>query len=223
MEKETKTVKKATVKKATVKKARTPKKIEVVEAIIDDIEEIEEVVEVEEIKPKKTFRELRSEFRSKKNDIEVEIINLNSCTTVSRDRNGRVLFRLNNTGDREFITLADLFDVANVNKDVFRKHMIAIIDVDSEDGYTIEDVLTYLNLEEIYQDNEIENYDTDYVGQILKLDTRKFERFIEDANEDLVRMVASRAVDLYKKKKFDSRIKEMALAKRLNREDLFED
>ena len=101
--------------------------------------------------------------------------------------------------------------------------MIAIIDVDSEDGYTIEDVLTYLNLEEIYQDNEIENYDTDYVGQILKLDTRKFERFIEDANEDLVRMVASRAVDLYKKKKFDSRIKEMALAKRLNREDLFED
>ena len=223
MEKETKTVKKATVKKATVKKARTPKKIEVVEAIIDDVEEIEEVVEVEEIKPKKTFRELRSEFRSKKNDIEVEIINLNSCTTVSRDRNGRVLFRLNNTGDREFITLADLFDVANVNKDVFRKHMIAIIDVDSEDGYTIEDVLTYLNLEEIYQDNEIENYDTDYVGQILKLDTKKFERFIEDANEDLVRMVASRAVDLYKKKKFDSRIKEMALAKRLNREDLFED
>ena len=218
MKKDTKTV-----KKAVVKKAKTPKKIEVVEEIIDDVEEIEEVIEVEEVKPKKTFRELRSEFRNKKNDIEVEIINLNSCTTVSRDRNGRILFRLNNTGDREFITLADLFDVANLNKDVFRKHMIAIIDVDSEDGYTIEDVLTYLNLEEIYQDNEIENYDTDYIGQILKLDTRKFERLIEDANEDLVRMVASRAVDLYKKKKFDSRIKEAVLAKRLNREDLFED
>lgn len=223
MEKETKTVKKAVAKKAVVKKTRTPKKIDVVEEIIDDVEEIEETVEVEELKPKKTFRELRAEFRNKKNDIEVEIINLNSCATVSRDRNGRILFRLNNTGDREFITLADLFDVANLNKDVFRKHMIAIIDVDSEDGYTIEDVLTYLNLEEIYQDNEIENYDTDYIGQILKLDTRKFERVIEDSNEDLVRMVASRAVDLYKKKKFDSRIKESVLAKRLNREDLFED
>lgn len=219
--------KKEVVKKSTKvsKKSETkkPKEIEIIDEIIDDVEEVEETVEVEDIKPKKTYRELRSEFRNKKNDIEVEIVNLNSCTTVSRDRNGRVLFRLNNTGDREFITLADLFDVANLNKDVFRKHMIAIIDVDSEDGYTIEDVLTYLNLEEIYQDNGIENYDTDYIGQILKLDTRKFERFIEDANEELVRMVAGRAVDLYKKKKFDSRIKEMALAKRLNREDLFED
>ena len=219
--------KKETVKKGTrVSKKNEVKKvkeIEIIDEIIDDVEETEEVIEVEEIKPKKTYRELRAEFRSKKNDIEVEIVNLNSCTTVSRDRNGRLLFRLNNTGDREFITLADLFEVANVNKDVFKRHMIAIIDVDSEDDYTIEDILTYLNLDEIYQESEIENYDTDYIGQILKLDTRKFERFIEDANEHLVIMVASRAVDLYKKKKFDSRIKEMALAKRLNREDLFED
>ena len=223
---ETKVKKNGTVKKGTrVSKKNEVKKvkeIEIIDEIIDDVEEIEETIEVEEVKPKKTYRELRAEFRSKKNDIEVEIVNLNSCTTVCRDRNGRLLFRLNNTGDREFITLADMFEVANRHKGMFERHWIAIIDVDSEDGYTIEDILTYLNLDEIYQDNGIENYDTDYIGQILKLDTRKFERFIEDASEDLVRMVASRAVDLYQKKKFDSRIKEMALAKRLNREDLFE-
>ena len=53
MEKETKTVKKAVAKKAVVKKTRTPKKIDVVEEIIDDVEEIEEVIEVEEVNIKR--------------------------------------------------------------------------------------------------------------------------------------------------------------------------
>ena len=218
-EKIIKKTKKVTTRKSTKK---TPKEVEVVDAIIDDINE-EEIVEVEEIKSKKTVRELRAEFRDKKNEIEVEIINLNSCTTVYRDRTGRELFRLNNTGDRDFLTLADIYEVANRDKQMFEKHWIAIIDVESKYDYDIEDILTYLNLDEMYQEHNIENYDTDYISQILKMDVRKFEKFIEEANESLVRMVASRAVDLYKKKKFDSRIKEMALAKRLNREDLFED
>ena len=225
MEKETKNTKKTTVKKTTLKKdstkkARTPKQIEVVEAIIDDIE-VEETIEVEEVVPRKTYKELKREFRSKQYEIEVEILNLNSCATSCRGRDGRLIFEFNKSGDREFVSLADLLEVANRYKGYFEKHLIAIIDIDN-DEYDLEDIITYLNLDEIYQDNGIENYDTDYIGQILKLDTRKFERFIEDASEDLVRMVASRAVDLYQKKKFDSRIKEMALAKRLNREDLFE-
>lgn len=208
--------------KEVVKKTRSrkPKKVEVVEAIVDDVKVVDEV-KTEEIAPKKTYRELRSELRKLKNDLEVEIINLNSCTTSCRDRHDRILFKLENTGDREYLTLGDLFEVANKYKGLFKKHLIAIIDVDSDD-YTIEDILTYLNLEEIYQDNGIENYDTDYVGQILKMDVRKFERFIEESSIELVKIVASRAVELYRQKKFDSRIKEQALATRLGREDLFE-
>lgn len=207
------------VKKVAKKSAKKPKVVEVVDVIKDDVEEIEEVIE--EVVHKKTYRELRSELRKLKDDIEVEIINLNSCATSCRDRSGRLIFRLENTGDREFLTLAEIFDVANKHRGIFRKHWIAIIDVDSDD-YTIEDILTYLNLDEIYEENGIENYDTDYIGQILKMDVRKFEKFIEDASMEIVKMVASRAVDLYKQKKFDSRIKEQALASRLGREDLFE-
>ena len=213
-----KKTRKSTTRKTT-KKAK--KEVEVVEAIIDDVD-VEENVEVEEVKPRKTVRELRAEFRDKKNEIEVEIINLNSCATVCRDRTGRELFRLNNTGDRDFLTLADIYEVANRHKGMFEKHWIAIIDVESKYDYEIEDILTYLNLDEMYQEHNIENYDTDYISQILKMDVRKFEKYIEEANESLVRMVASRAVDLYRNKKFDSRIKENVLAKRLNREDLFE-
>ena len=199
---------------------RTPKVIETVEEIIDDIIE-EEIVEIEEIKSRKTLKELRQEFRKKKYEIEVEILNLNSCATTCRNREGRIIFDFNKSGDREFITLADASEVATRYKGFFEKHLIAIIDVDS-DEYDIEDIITYLNLDEIYQDNGIENYDTDYIGQILKMDANKFKRLIEDADVELVKTVTNRAVELFRNGKFDSRIKEEVLSSRLGRDDLFE-
>ena len=212
MEKEVKVVKRT--------RTRKPKTVEVVEVIVDDVK-VEETVEVEEVVPRKTYRELKKEFKSKQYEIEVEILNLNSCATSCRGRDGRLIFKFNKSGDREFISLADLLEVANRHKGFFEKHLIAIIDIDS-DEYELEDIITYLNLDEIYQENEIENYDTDYVGQILKMDTKKFKRLVEDADIKLVKTIAGRAVELFRNGKFDSRIKEEALCARLNREDLFE-
>ena len=212
MEKEVKIVKKTINRK--------PKKVEVVEAIVDDVK-VEETVEVEEVTPRKTYRELKKEFKSKQHEIEVEVLNLNSCATSCRGRDGRLIFKFNKSGDREFISLADLLEVANRHKGFFEKHLIAIIDIDN-DEYELEDIITYLNLDEIYQENEIENYDTDYIGQILKMDTKKFKRLIEDADVKLVKTIAGRAVELFRNGKFDSRIKEEVLCAKLNREDLFE-
>ena len=212
MEKEIKVVKKT--------RTRKPKTVEVVEAIVDDVK-VEETVEVEEVVPRKTYIELKKEFKSKQHEIEVEVLNLNSCATSCRGRDGRLIFKFNKSGDREFISLADLLEVANRHKSFFEKHWIAIIDIDN-DEYDLEDIITYLNLDEIYQENEIENYDTDYVGQILKMDAKKFKRLIEDADVKLVKTIAGRAVELFRNGKFDSRIKEEVLCARLNREDLFE-
>ena len=212
MEKEVKVVKRT--------RARKPKTVEVVEAIVDDVK-VEETIEVEEVVPRKTYRELKKEFKSKQYEIEVEILNLNSCATSCRGRDGRLIFKFNKSGDREFISLADLLEVANRHKGFFEKHLIAIIDIDN-DEYELEDIITYLNLDEIYQENEIENYDTDYIGQILKMDTKKFKRLVEDADIKLVKTIAGRAVELFRNGKFDSRIKEEVLCARLNREDLFE-
>ena len=194
---ETKEVIKKNTKTSKKKEVKKAKEIEIIDEIIDDVEEIEEDIEIEEIVPRKTYKDLKKEFRSKQYEIEVEILNLNSCATSCRGRDGRLIFNFNKSGD------------------------IAIIDVDS-DEYDLEDIITYLNLDEIYQENEIENYDTDYIGQTLKMDTRKFTRLVEDANTDLVKTIAGRAVELFKKGKFDSRLKEDALCKRLDREDLFE-
>ena len=212
MEKEVKVVKRT--------RTRKPKTVEVVEAIVDDVK-VEEVVEVEEVTPRKTYIELKKEFKSKQYEIEVEVLNLNSCGTSCRGRDGRLIFKFNKSGDREFISLADLTEVANRYKGFFKKHLIAIIDIDSDD-YELEDIITYLNLDEIYQENEIENYDTDYISQMLKMDAKRFKRLVEDAEIDLVKTIANRAIELFRNGKFDSRIKEEALCTRLNREDLFE-
>ncbi|WP_270504442.1 hypothetical protein [Paraclostridium sordellii] len=203
-------------KKAT-KKVKAKKEIEIVDKIIDE-EDTEEKIETP-VKKRKTYRELRKEIRNKKNDIEVEILNINSGGTSCRDRFGRILFDFNSYGEREFILLTDLYEVATKYKNFFLKHQIVIIDVDS-DEYDIDDMIEFLGLNEIY--DEIENYDTDYISQILKLNNREFEELINNANEDLVRSVAARAIDLFNQDKFDSSKKERTIARRLGREDLFE-
>ena len=195
--------------KRTKKVANKPKKV--VEPKVEEV--VEEVVE------RKTYRQLRNELRSLKDHIEVEIVNLNAGETYYRDKDGREVFRLSKPSDREYITLADVYDIANRHTGYFSQHIIAITDVIS-DEYDLEDILEYLNLKEIY--NDIERYDTDYIDHILnKLDVNKFERVVDGADIKLVNSLASRAVKLYREKKFDSRLKEEILAKRLNRDSLF--
>ena len=179
---------------------------------------VEEKVAKEPVR--KNYRQLRTELLDLRDVIEVEIVNLNAGETFYRDNSGREIFRLTKPSDKEYVLLADVYDMANRHKGYFSNHLIAITDVVSSE-YDLEDILTYLNLEDLY--DNIEKYDTDYVGYILnKLDINKFERVVETADIKLINSLANRAVKLYKEKKFDSRLKEDILAKRLNRNSLFE-
>lgn len=195
--------------KKTTKRTTKPKKVEEIK--------VEKVVE--EVVERKTYRQLRNELRTLKDHIEVEIVNLNAGETYYRDKDGREVFRLTKPSDKEYILLADVYDMANRHSKYFSDHIIAITDVVS-DEYDLEDILEYLNLKEIY--NEIERYDTDYIDHILnKLDINKFERIVESCDIKLVNSLSARAVKLYRERKFDSRLKEEILAKRLNRDTLF--
>ena len=192
-----------------VKKATKPKKV--VEPKVEEV--IEEVVE------RKTYRQLRNELRTLKDHIEVEIVNLNAGETYYRDRDGREVFRLSKPSDKEYVLLADIYDMANRHSGYFSDHIIAITDVIS-DEYDLEDILEYLNLKEIY--NDIERYDTDYIDHILnKFDINKFERIVNSCDMKLANSLSARAVKLYRERKFDSRLKEEILAKKLGRDSLF--
>lgn len=198
------------VKKTTKKTTKSKK-------VVEPKIEIEEVVE--EVIERKTYRQLRNELRTLKDHIEVEIVNLNAGETYYRDKDGREVFRLSKPSDKEYILLADVYDMANRHSRYFSDHIIAITDVIS-DEYDLEDILEYLNLKEIY--NDIERYDTDYIDHILnKLDINKFERVVESCDLKLVNSLSARAVKLYRERKFDSRLKEEMLAKRLDRDSLF--
>ena len=180
--------------------------------------EVKEVVE--ETPVRKNYRQLRTELLDLRDTIEVEIVNLNAGETFYRDKDGREIFRLTKPSDKEYVLLSDVYDMANRHRGYFSNHLIAITDVVSKD-YDLEDILTYLNLEDLY--NNIERHDTDYVGYILnRLDLDKFERVVETADLKLVNSLANRAVKLYREKKFDSRLKEDILARRLKRNSLFE-
>ena len=208
---EIKEVKKTT--KKTTTRTRAKKSVE-------PVVEVEKEVVIKEEPVRKNYRQLRTELLDLRDTIEVEIVNLNSGETFYRDKEGREIFRLTKPSDKEFVLLSDVYDMANRHRGYFSNHLIAITDVVSSE-YDLEDILTYLNLEDLYDD--IERYDTDYIGYILnRLDLNKFERIVQNADLKLVNSLANRAVKLYREKKFDSRLKEDILAKRLKRNTLFE-
>ena len=175
---EIKEVKKTT--KKTTTKTRAKK-------VAEPVVETKEVVKEEPIR--KNYRQLRTELLELRDTIEVEIVNLNSGETFYRDKEGREIFRLTKPSDKEFVLLSDVYDMANRHRGYFSNHLIAITDVVSTE-YDLEDILTYLNLEDLYDD--IERYDTDYVGYILnRLDLNKFERIVQNADLKLVNSLAN--------------------------------
>ena len=56
----------------------------------------------------------------------------------------------------------------------------------------------------------------------MELDIDKFERVVNQAEPKLLNSLAARAVALYRAKKFDSRLKEDILARKLNRPSLID-
>ncbi|ENY8630244.1 TPA: hypothetical protein KPE78_001076 [Clostridioides difficile] len=189
--------------------------------VSNEIEQINENKILQKKSSRKTYKQLRSELRKLKDEIEVEIMNLDTGTVLYRDRDERLIFEMNKAGEKTFILLSDLYEISNKHRGYFENYLITIIDVDSDD-YTVEDILEYLNLKDMYE--YLYEYDLDYINHILlKLDNDKFVNLVEKANYGLIECLGSRVIELYKKGKFDSHYKERLIATRLGLQSLFED
>ncbi|ENY8698325.1 hypothetical protein KLL36_11480 [Clostridioides difficile] len=189
--------------------------------VLNEIEQINENKILQKKSSRKTYKQLRSELRKLKDEIEVEIMNLDTGTVLYRDRDERLIFEMNKAGEKTFILLSDLYEISNKHRGYFENYLITIIDVDSDD-YTVEDILEYLNLKDMYE--YLDEYDLDYINHILlKLDNDKFVNLVEKANYGLIECLGSRVIELYKKGKFDSHYKERLIATRLGLQSLFED
>ncbi|HBG2116862.1 hypothetical protein M1I50_09505 [Clostridioides difficile] len=189
--------------------------------VSNEIEQINENKILQKKSSRKTYKQLRSELRKLKDEIEVEIMNLDTGTVLYRDRDERLIFEMNKAGEKTFILLSDLYEISNKHRGYFENYLITIIDVDSDD-YTVEDILEYLNLKDMYE--YLDEYDLDYINNILlKLDNDKFVNLVEKANYGLIECLGSRVIELYKKGMFDSHYKERLIATRLGLQSLFED
>ena len=83
------------------------------------------------------------------------------------------------------------------------------------------DIIDFLGLNSLYE--YIRNPNEDYLEYFLsdKVDINSFEKILNKNNVELTRRLAERAIDLQKKKKFDSGLKAKLLAKRIGMEDLY--
>lgn len=199
----TKTVKKETIKKETTKKEET---------------KVEEVVEKVEVKKPLTLGELRRKLKNK--SIDVEIMNIAGGEVFYRCPKTHSEITLESVGDTETVDLDFLMTMKNRHKGLFTRYIIAIVDV-YDDEITIEDIITYLGIGDLYK--EAERLDANYIEDlILNTDAIEFSEIIDRLNIALVHRIGERALDLFKNGQFDSRYKCDSIERKLQMKDLFD-
>lgn len=68
--------------------------------VSNEIEQINENKILQKKSSRKTYKQLRSELRKLKDEIEVEIMNLDTGTVLYRDRDERLIFEMNKAGEK---------------------------------------------------------------------------------------------------------------------------
>lgn len=168
---------------------------------------------------KERLRDLRQELKKRKS-LEVDIMNLATGDVYYECPKTSYKFKLDKLGAIESVELDVLATMANRKRGMFENHAITIVDFEDDD-FSVEDLLTYLGLKDIY--NGIEDTSVDYIDEILKLDNEAFEDMIEKQSSlALIERLAERAIYLYSQKKFDSHSKRRILSKILGVEDIFD-
>lgn len=166
-----------------------------------------------------SLRELRQELKKRKS-LEVDIVSLSTGEIFYECPKTRYKFNLNKLGAKESIELDILTTLANRNRGFFESHLITIVDFE-DDEFTVDDIVEYLGLKDIY--TGIENTDVDYINEILEKDNYDFEKFIKtQATPALIERLAERAIYLYSQGKLDSHTKRRILSKELGLDDIFD-
>lgn len=190
------------------------------ETIDNQNKDIEPNKEKETTKNKpKTRRDLSSELRAKRDNIELEVLNISTGGCAYYDSHGEPYFNLV-PGQSTIVSLREIQDVCLQAKCCFDEYYLIITDVYNKD-YTLEDILIYLGLSDTYRD--IKNYNEDYLQKILlEYDDKEFESLISIKDSNFAKMLAAKAIYLFVVEKQDiSRGKEHVLKQVLKLEALF--
>lgn len=182
-------------------------------------------------KPRKTVerntrRNLIRELKNKRNEIDVEITNISAVRCKYVEEKTKYKYFDLQMGDKEILTLADLQEVVNRCRFMFEDHYLLITDVimvDEEDDkkYTIDDLLVYLGLMDIYVD--IDNHQIDYIEELIyDSKIKDFKDVISRSDRPLLVSIAGRMLSIFKKDPDEiDRNKIEIISSKLNLGDIF--
>lgn len=182
-------------------------------------------------KPRKTVerntrRNLIRELKNKRNEIDVEITNISAVRCKYVEEKTKYKYFDLQMGDKEILTLADLQEVVNRCRFMFEDHYLLITDVimvDEEDDkkYTIDDLLVYLGLMDIYVG--IDNYQIDYIEELIyDSKIKDFKDVVSRSDRPLLISIAGRMLSIFKKDPDEiDRNKIEIISSKLNLGDIF--
>lgn len=182
-------------------------------------------------KPRKTVernsrRNLIRELKNKRNEIDVEITNISAVRCKYVEEKTKYKYFDLRMGDKEILTLADLQEVVNRCRFMFEDHYLLITDVimvDEEDDkkYTIDDLLVYLGLMDIYVD--IDNHQIDYIEELIyDSKIKDFKDVVSRSDRPLLISIAGRMLSIFKQDPDEiDRNKVEIISSKLNLGDIF--
>lgn len=162
-------------------------------------------------------RQLIRKLKKDKENIDVEIKNISVMRCLYKNNNDFVYFDLQ-PGESTMIGLDDIYEIAHKCKGFFKNYEIIITDVYSDD-YTLDDILLYLNLQNIYEN--IPNKDEDCIEELVyEADIDDFKNQLED-NRELCKAVAQEMLVAFKSEDYYDKKKIQYICEKLKIRDLF--
>ena len=199
------------------------KEVEIEEVEIEE-KEIESKKKTEKRDKKKANRKTAMrEIKKKMASIDVEIQNISDGECIYRDYRNRAIFDLM-PNETKMVSLDDLLDVVSNCRGYFRTYKIIIIDVvDDNDEFTINDIVSYLGLDEFYIGMGLP--EEDFMDILLEdKEYDEFKEIVESANEELVYAIAVSMVAKVKDEDYDERDKMRLMSKKMPKlKDIFLD
>ena len=215
------TTKKSTTKKASTTKKSTAKtkveetKTKVLEPNLDKLNMVKEE-EMTMTKKRLTARELR---RAIPKDLEVSIMNTTNGDFYYECQRTGTIIELNGFGDISEVDIEVLSIMKSRSKTILANNMLLIVDVIS-DEFDLEDVLTYLSINNNYANLGIE--DGDCIDDIiLNTTSKEFEDILEGMSKSFSVHIARRCIQLFREGNHDIQYRADRLCEKLGVEDIF--
>ena len=175
-------------------------------------------VEVKE--KKKSKKQIASDLRRNMGSIDVEILNISDMRVSHANKMGVFYFQLE-PNEAMIISLEELYEVKTKAKKCFVDHMIIITEVLNEE-YKIDDIMTFLGLDNIYKG--IEDPNSDFLeALVVETSDDELEAILKKKSKKEIKRIACKAMFLHHSDDHDftlSRSKERVICEALNLESL---